>query len=221
MNDILAEYNDGGLSAAEISAALSPYVRRPLSGPLLASIASYISLLRKWNRTIPLTSIEDEREIVMRHFGESLFAATLLPLEHGRLADVGTGAGFPGLALKMLAPALQVVLLESNVKKCAFLREAQATLKFTGVEVIRKRYEDAVAEPRSFDFTCCRALGHYKRVLQWAKLTLKDNGHALFWLGIDDSNAMTRINGWNWSLPAKIPESRRRVILIGRPMYDG
>lgn len=218
MNDIMADGNDDHLSAVDISAALSPYVRMALSGPQLASIASYISLLRKWNRTIPLTSIEDEREIVVRHLGESLFAATFLPIEYGRLADVGTGAGFPGLALKIVAPALQVVLLESNVKKCAFLREAQGALKLTGVEVIRKRYEDAGAEPRSFDFICCRALGHYKMVLQWAKLTLKDSGYVLLWLGMDESNAITRIKGWNWSLPARIPETRRRVILIGRPM---
>jgi 16S rRNA (guanine527-N7)-methyltransferase len=214
----MAEQKGGGLSAVDISAAISPYIRRPLSEAQLASIATYISLLKKWNQTIPLTSIEDETEIVARHFGESLFAASLLPIEHGRLADVGTGAGFPGLALKIAAPELQVVLIEPNVKKCAFLREAQGILKFAGIEVIRERYEDFAVEPRSFDFICSRALGHYKRVLQWAKLTLKSSGYVLLWLGIEDSNSITRTKGWNWSLPAKIPESRRRVILVGRPI---
>jgi len=217
VNDLMAEQNGGGLSAVDISVALSPYVQKSLSEAQLASIATYISLLKRWNQTIPLTSVEDETEIAARHFGESLYAATLLPIEHGRLADVGTGAGFPGLALKIVAPALQVALVDPNVKKCAFLREAQQTLKFAGIEVIRKKYEDFAAEPHSFDFICSRALGHYKHLLPWAKLGLKDSGFVLLWLGIDDSNSITRITGWNWSLPAKIPESRRRVILMGQP----
>ena len=218
MINTMAGDNGGQLLTVDISAALHPYLREPLSEAQLANIATYIRLLKKWNQTIPLTSIEDQTEIVARHFGESLFAATPLPMEHGRLADVGTGAGFPGLALKIVAPELQLVLVEPNIKKCAFLREAQAALRFTGVEVIRKRYEDFAAEPHSFDFICSRALGHYKQLLQWAKPALKNSGHVLLWLGVDDSNSITRIKGWHWGLPEKIPESRRRVILIGRPI---
>lgn len=205
------------LPFSEIAHALAPYLNKTLSGEQLTGIHRYLALLKKWNRTIPLTSIEDETEIVARHFGESMFARSALPMECGRLADVGTGAGFPGLPLRILAPELQVTLLEPNIKKCAFLREVQAALKLPGVEIVRSRYEDLVAAPQSFDFICSRALGGYKRLLQWSKIMLRPQGHVLLWLGVEDANATARTKGWLWALPARIPESRRRVLLVGAP----
>ena len=211
-----AHENDG-LSLDEIARALSPYIRQTVSGPQLMSIATYLALLKKWNQTIPLTSIGEDSEIVARHFGESMFAGSLLPMERGRLADVGSGAGFPGLPLKIAYPDLQVTLVEPNVKKCAFLREVQATLGLSGLEIVRSRYEDFGAPPASFDFVCSRALGGYKRLLQWCRGVLKPGGHVILWLGIEDSNLLTKTKGWNWELPVSIAESRRRVVLTGRP----
>lgn len=205
------------LSRDEIAHTLLPYGGKALTNSQLASLAKYLELLKKWNRTIPLTSIEDDTEIVARHFGESIFAASLLPISRGRLADVGSGAGFPGLPLKIAFPELDVTLLEPNVKKCAFLREVQSVLGLTNVEVARSRYADFHATPTSFDFVCSRALGGYKRLLLWARVVLKPGGHAILWLGTEDSNLLTRINGWNWALPVRIPESRQRVLLTGTP----
>lgn len=205
------------LSRDEIAHILLPYGGKALTNSQLASLAKYLELLKKWNRTIPLTSIGDDTEIVARHFGESIFAASLLPISRGRLADVGSGAGFPGLPLKIAFPELHVTLLEPNVKKCAFLREVQSVFGLTNVEIVRSRYEDFHATPGSFDFVCSRALGGYKRLLLWAKVVLKSGGHAILWLGTEDSNLLTRVKGWNWALPVRIPESRQRVLLTGRP----
>lgn len=207
----------GNLSPTEIAETLSPFVRKPLSGEQLTGISNYLALLKKWNETIPLTSIEDSTEIVARHFGESIFAGSLLDLERGRLADVGSGAGFPGLPLKIAFPELEVTLVEPNIRKCAFLREVQSTLGLSGVEVLRSRYEDFAAVPNSLDFICSRALGGYKRLLQWSEAALKSEGHIILWLGVEDSNLLSRTKGWNWNLPVNIPESRRRVVLSGRP----
>jgi 16S rRNA (guanine527-N7)-methyltransferase len=211
------EPENESLSLREIAHALLPYVGKAVSDPQLVSIAKYVVLLKKWNQTVPLTSIEEESEIVARHFGESIFAASLLPVERGRLADVGSGAGFPALPLKIIFPELQVTLLEPNIKKCAFLREVQAALGLSGMEVVRSRYEDFDAPSNSFDFICSRALGGYRRLLGWSKGVLRPQGYVILWLGIEDSNLVTRTRGWNWNLPASIPESRRRVVLIGRP----
>jgi 16S rRNA (guanine527-N7)-methyltransferase len=205
------------LSLREIAHALLPYGGKEVSDLQLMSIAKYLALLKKWNQTVPLTSIEEEVEIVARHFGESIFASSLLPIERGRLADVGSGAGFPALPLKISVPELQVTLLEPSIKKCAFLREVQASLDLSGVEVVRSRYENFAAPPNSFDFICSRALGGYGRLLQWSKGVLRPQGYVILWLGIEDSNLLSRTRGWNWNLPASIPESRRRVVLIGRP----
>ena len=211
------ENENARLSLEEIARTLSPYVDKPVTDPQLARIARYLALLKKWNQTIPLTSIENDTEIVARHFGESMFAGSLFPLERGRLADVGSGAGFPGFPLKIAFPELQVTLVEPNVKKCAFLREAQRILGISGVEVVRSRYEDFSAAPNSFDFLCSRALGGYGRLLQWSKTVLKPKGCVILWLGSEDSNILARTKGWNWALPVSIPESRRRVVLTGKP----
>jgi 16S rRNA (guanine527-N7)-methyltransferase len=205
----------GRLSTVEIAHALAPYVREPLAEPQLGTISNYLDVLKKWNKTVPLTSIDEDAEMVARHFGESIFVASLLPIERGRLADVGSGAGFPGFPLKIAFPELQVTLIEPNIKKCAFLREVQGSLRLTEVEVVRSRYEDYPAAPNSFDFVSVRALGGYKRLLQWSKAVLRPRGRVILWLGIDDSTLLSRIKGWKWELPVTIPESRRRVILIG------
>jgi 16S rRNA (guanine527-N7)-methyltransferase len=91
------------------------------SPELTVKFNAYIELLLKWNRKIALTTVTDPEEIVKFHFGESLFATSHYNLENSRLADVGTGAGFPGLALALAIPTLSVTLIESNLKKCAFL----------------------------------------------------------------------------------------------------
>ncbi len=205
------------LSADEIANSLSPYLAKPLPAEQLISIARYVTLLKKWNQTIPLTSIEEDAELVARHFGESIFAGSLLTFGLSRLADVGSGAGFPGLPLKIAFAELEVTLVEPNAKKCAFLREVQIALGLSGVEIVRRRYEEFAAVPASFDFVCARALGGYKRLLHWSRAALKPQGQVVLFLGIQDSNLLSRIKGWNWQLPVKIPESRRRVVLIGRP----
>jgi len=206
----------GPISIADIALALRPYIANPLAGAQLTCIARYLAMLKKWNKNIPLTAIEDGTEIVAQHFGESIFAGSVLPMGRGRLADVGSGAGFPGIPLKIAYPELHVTLIEPNVKKCAFLREVHTALGLSDVDVIRSRYEDFGAAPGKFDFICSRALGGYKRLLQWSKGVLKDEGNIVLWLGIDDSNLIARTKGWAWNLPTKIPESRRRVILTAR-----
>jgi len=205
------------LSLDEIARALSPYLSEALSSAQLAEIAQYLELLKRWNQTIALTSIEEDTEMVARHFGESIFAGSLVPIQRGRLADVGSGAGFPGLPLKIAFPELQVALIEPNGKKCAFLREVQSFLGLSSVEIVRNRYEDFRPQPASLDFISSRALGGYRRLLQWSKSVLRPDGHVILWLGVEDSSLLSRTKGWNWELPVTIPESRRRVVLIGRP----
>ena len=205
------------LSRDEIAHILLPYGGKTLTNSQLASLAKYLEMLKKWNQMIPLTSIQDDTEVVARHFGESIFVGSLLPLSRGRLADVGSGAGFPGLPMKIAFPELQVTLLEPNIKKCAFLREVQSALGLPGVEVVRNRYEDFHPASGSFEFVCARAIGGYKRLLLWSKVRLKPGGRVILWLGTEDSNLLTRVKDWNWALPIKIPQSRQRVLLMGTP----
>jgi 16S rRNA (guanine527-N7)-methyltransferase len=200
----------------QISSALSPFSVAP-SGDQLTKIREYISILLKWNKLLSLTSITDPIEIVSRHFGESMFASTVLPVENCRLADVGSGAGFPGLALKILYPSLRVILIESNGRKSAFLSEVVRSLNLTGVEVLPIRFEEMRAEAGSFDIVAARALGGFPELLRFAKRALSERGHIVLWVGGEDTTRITSIGGWIWNPAVRIPECQRRYILIGRP----
>src|SRR5437588_1463666 len=122
------------MQLALIASLLAPFLPPPgLSQSQLQSVSNHLDLLLQWNSKINLTSVRSPEEIVTRHFGESLFLAhTLFPNERTsqwsgepiQCIDVGSGAGFPGLPLKLYLPRLDVVLIESQSKKATFLKEA-------------------------------------------------------------------------------------------------
>jgi len=214
----MSTYSEGRvplLSLETIAATLAPF-RISLSQSQLNSIKDYIELLLLWNQTINLTAIEDPVEIVSRHFGESLFAATFLDIGYSRLADVGTGAGFPGLALKIVCPSAKVTLFESNIRKCAFLKEIAQRLGFIDVDIRRQRYAEFEATGAVFDFVCARALGDYPGFMPWARRMIRPEGRVVLWLGTEESIRLGRRKEFIWDAPVAIPESRRRVILVGR-----
>src|SRR5271155_4312277 len=132
-------------------------------------IRAYISLLLKSNRTISLTTVKNPEEMLKFHFGESMFAASAVNFGESRLADVGSGAGFPGLPLAMVVPSLSVTLIESNTRKCAFLAEVVRELRVQNVTVFLGRMEEFPPEPAAFDFVTARALGHHDELLAWTK----------------------------------------------------
>ena len=204
------------ISRAQITAALAPY-GVPLSETKIAAIETYTGLLLDWNRVMNLTALEDPLAIAVRHFGESFFGASELSMTSGRLADVGSGAGFPGLAIKISVPEMSITLIESNHKKCAFLAEVTSRLGLVGVEIMRRPYEECPIAPKSLDFVCSRALGNYRQLLRWARNVLVPGGRAVLWLGTDDSVIVGNTKGWCWDIPKPIPESQRRVILSGFP----
>lgn len=185
----------------------------------IGRIREYTSLLLRWNKSLSLTTVTDPVEIVRRHFGESMFAAKLLPVEKCRLADVGTGAGFPGLALKIACPGMHLMLVESNKKKCAFLSEVVRTLKLTGVEVRSERFEQIRPETLGADIITARALGEFKLLLRWSGEALMSRGHIMLWVGAEDASRIAAEDcAWLWQPAVKIPDSQRRFILVGRPI---
>ena len=210
----MPQSNPRDVALDQIAQTLAPFDVR-LSEQQLVAIQKYVSLLLVWNQSVSLTAIEDPLEIVARHFGESMFAGSFLRLQSCRLADVGTGAGFPGMALKVAFPVVYVILVEPNLKKCAFLNEVKTALDLHGLDVERTRFEEYRANV-PFDFICSRALGDHRRFLQWARGAIAPDGRVVLWLGAEDAVRISRVKGWIWDTPVKVPESRRRVILCGR-----
>ncbi len=179
-------------------------------------IQQYTKILGAWNEKINLTAIRDPLEILYRHFCESMFAAVVVPLENGRLADVGSGGGFPGVPLKILRPNLQIVLIESNIKKATFLAEVVREIGLPDVQVLVGRYEELGEELAPLDFVCCRALGEFGPFLAWAgseKIAAKE---VILWIGARDLEEIRGIDGWEWHQPIQVPHSLRRLILVGQ-----
>jgi 16S rRNA (guanine527-N7)-methyltransferase len=177
----------------------------------------YITMLLHWNKRISLTRITDLDEILRFHFGESLFALRQVPIREGRLADVGSGAGFPGVALKIALPELELVLIESNVKKAAFLAEVCRELGLKKAEVFRGRMEDISAPDKLYDHVTARALGNYSVLLKWASRHLSQGGKIVLWLGEEEAADLAKSEAWEWRQPVRIPGSERRLLLIGIP----
>ena len=232
------------MDQTQIAALLAPFlidIRQPLSEGLLTKTAAYLELLLKWNSRTNLTSIRSPIEIVSRHFGESLFAAQYLfpdPAVIATLADVGSGAGFPGLPIKFWAPKLFVTLIESHGKKSTFLREVVRALALAEVDVFAGRAEDLAArfqeapehasregntepEPATsgcFDVVTLRAVEQFELILPVAASLLQPAGRLALLIGEEQVQpAATVLPGFQWENPRAIPNSRNRVILIGQP----
>src|SRR5215813_11384175 len=131
-------------------------------------IQQYISLLMHWNEKVNLTAIRDPLEILYRHFCESMFGAAVIPVEKCRLADVGSGGGFPGIPIKIIRPEAEVFLIESNFKKATFLTEVIRELGLTGIRVLVSRYEELSEEVAPLDVVCSRAVGDFGSFLEWS-----------------------------------------------------
>lgn len=209
---------------------LSRYTIRELLGPFelnlsdeqLDKLSQYLALLLRWNKKINLTAVRKPEECVTRHFGESLLLSKLLPLR-GRLLDIGSGAGFPGLAIKILAPELQVVLLEPIGKKRAFLKEAARTCGLRFVDVLEDRIQEFSnrAEPNSFDIVTARAVGGIESLAPVAARLLKPGGWLCLWVGNRQGEEIIKSGPpFQWMEPVAIPLSHGREILAGKAALD-
>lgn len=187
----------------------------PVPEGLESKVEVYLELLERWSRKIPLTSIRDPEQVVRFHFGESVRGLALREMKSGRLADVGTGAGFPGLVLKLTRPGLDVLLIEPNKRKCAFLCEVIRELQIDDAEVISTGFRESGMERDSLDFVTCRALGDHAATCSWAASTLRLDGSALFWVGYKEADDLRVCDRFAWREKSLIPSTKRRFIVVG------
>ncbi len=124
-----------------------------LTADQVAELQAHYDLLQRWNQKLNLTSVRDEAEIVERHYCESLFLAAHLPPGTLAIADIGSGAGFPGLPVAVVRPDCRVTQIESHQRKAVFLREASRDLP--NVRVLATRAEDV---RERFDWVISRAV---------------------------------------------------------------
>jgi 16S rRNA (guanine527-N7)-methyltransferase len=196
---------DAGLDALGLS--------RDHAAPLLA----YLALLLRWNRAYNLTAIRDPREMVAKHLLDSLAmhaSVDAIAAASGSLADLGTGAGLPGIPLAIVKPALQVALVEANGKKARFLREAVRTLPLPNTRVVESRIE-------AFDAITARALAALPLILELGGHLLKPGGVLLAMKGALPSAEIVALpDGWTLQdvRPLTVPGlgAERHLVVVGR-----
>ena len=197
---------DAGLAALGLDPALAM--------PLLA----YLALLDRWNRTYNLTAIRDPREMVGKHLLDSL--AMHAYLGAGSLADLGAGAGLPGIPLAIAKPALRVTLVESNGKKARFLREAVRTLGLANARVAESRAE-SLDEPGAYDAITARALATLPLIIELGGHLLKPGGRLLAMKGTVPNDEIAGLPaGWRVETvhPLTVPglAAERHLVVVGR-----
>ncbi len=140
---------------------------------------TYAELLAEWNQVMNLTSITDPEEVDLKHFTDSLALGSVFEPGDHTLIDVGTGAGFPGLALKIAFPELKVTLADSISKRITFLDTVIRTLDLSGIRTIHGRAEDLARDPglrEQFDLCCARAVANLSTLSEYCLPFVKCGG---------------------------------------------
>jgi 16S rRNA (guanine527-N7)-methyltransferase len=168
-----------------------------------AALEAHLELLMRWNRTLNLTSIRNREDAIERHYCESLFLGARLPAGVLRIADVGSGAGFPGFPVAILRPECSVTLIESHQRKAVFLREASR--RVANVRVVAKRGE-GVAE--AFDWVVSRAVSYADLSPVLKKLA----PNAALLSGVEGPPESL---GFVWDRPVALPWGKQRFLWMG------
>ena len=149
----------------------------PLDERALGRFRRYYELLTEWNKVMNLTAISGEEDTARLHFLDCAALAGLTELRGKRVIDVGTGAGFPGLVLKILCPETELVLLDSLEKRVRFLKTVCAELGFDDVLCLHARAEEAPPQLReSFDLACSRAVARLNLLAELCLPFVKTGG---------------------------------------------
>jgi len=197
----------------------------------IALFEAYRDTLLLWNSKMNLVSLQSEVDLPVRHILDSLTLLPFLPAGGVRLLDIGSGAGFPAIPLKIFRPDLQVTLLEASRKKCSFLKEVIRKLGLKDITVMHCRLESLLARdvPPVFDMIVSRATFKMKELLEHALPLLKPGGilAAMKGPGLEEEigtlNTMKTkdfriLRDHSFTLP--LTGDRRRIVLVDKPRRE-
>ncbi len=192
-----------GWFAEVLQSELRPWLT--LSDQQVAGLYTHYEVLERWNERMNLTSVKPGPEMIKRHYCESLFLGTHLPTtdDAATLADIGSGAGFPGVPIAVLRPGWQVTLVESVQRKAVFLREA--TRHLPNVRVLAQRAEQVQA---GFDWLVSRAVHPTDVLAQVPRLA----GRVALLIGESNYKTLESFGTIAWSPPIRLPWGDRRLV---------
>ena len=161
-----------------------------LSDKMLNQLEKYYELLVEWNEKINLTAITDKNEVYLKHFYDSLTLCKVIDLnEIDSLCDIGTGAGFPGIVLKICFPHVELTLVDALNKRINFLKLVCGELGLTNVECIHARAEEyAIKNREKFDVVTARAVAALPVLLEYSIPLVKNSKYFIALKGTEDIN---------------------------------
>ena len=184
----------------------------------LAQFDLYASLLVEWNERFNLTAITEKEDIFVKHFYDSLLLQETFT-DNDTLCDIGSGAGFPGIPLKIVYPQLKVSLMEPTGKRCTFLNEVITQLKLTDIEVLNCRAEDY--SEKKFTYTTARAVSRLNILTELCLPLTEVNGHFIAMKGSqgheelkEASNAIRKLGGCVKEVKEiMLPDQQERILI--------
>ena len=189
-----------------------------LSTVVAESFSRYLALLLRWNAKVNLTAIRDEGGILQRHFVESIACALALPAGIETLLDLGSGAGFPGLAIALCRPEIAVTLAESQGKKAAFLSEAVRVLEVGPGGRVRVHGGRAELLKTQFDCVTLRAVDRMGVAVRAGAMLVRVGGWLAPMTTFGEAAVLKDVMGpeFVWSEPVGLPGGVSRVLALGR-----
>lgn len=177
-------------------------------------LLDYLALLEKWNKVHNLTAVRDPNDMVTLHLLDSL---SVMPyIKSGRLLDVGSGAGLPGIPLAIARPELQVTVMDSNHKKASFMRQAKAVLGLSNLQVICGRVEEFQPEQK-FDMVISRAFSDLAEFMRLTAHLCIEGGMWLAMKGVYPHEELARVGGRTAEVvPLHVPglEAQRHLVFL-------
>ena len=173
----------------------------------LEKLEKYYEILERENKLYNLTAITEKESVFLKHFYDSLTIVKIIDLNDELLCDLGTGAGFPGMVLKIMFPNLKITLIDATLKKCNFLEKVIKELNLENIKVINARVEEyAKIEREKYDIVTARAVAPLKHLLEYGIPLLKVNGTFIAMKG----NINDELNGIeNYENKLKIKQNKR------------
>lgn len=167
-----------------------------IDGNITGRLNLYGNLLLEWNEKMNLTAITAPEDVLYKHFYDCiLFLKAVTPAKNARIIDVGTGAGFPGMVLKIVRPDINATLLDSLNKRLVFLNEVIAELGLSGISTVHMRAEDAgkaAAHREKYDIACARAVAALPALMEYCLPLVKKGGCFVAMKGASAEEEMNR-----------------------------
>ncbi len=190
------------------------------SNDQVSAFMTYLSELKKWNKAYNLTGLKKDEDIIIKHFLDSLLYLRGMPGGETKVADAGSGAGFPGIPVKIMRPETEMYLIEPSQKKTAFLRHIIRRISLERIEVLERRIEEIKVSrelPSPVDIAVTRALFDIKEFIKKAAHIVKRDGTLILNKGPKVKEELKRLRGVYYDLQTvtlPLTEITRYLVIV-------